>query len=97
MLTKNMGWLDRSVRVVAGTALLLTGIWWLGGAQGDPAGIGITAYAIVPIVTGATGYCPGYIPFGISTRRNRGATSALDAVEASARLAIPNSPFEMTP
>ena len=55
----NVGGIDRTVRIVLGLVLLglmatgNIGVWgWLG---------------IVPIATGATGWCPPYAIFGWST------------------------------
>jgi hypothetical protein len=54
----NMGSIDRIVRGVAGIGLIawaLTGgpVWaWIG---------------VVPLATAALGWCPAYVPFGIST------------------------------
>ena len=55
----NVGGIDRIVRIVAGQALIsLThtgniGVWgWLG---------------VVPLATGAIGWCPPYAIFGINT------------------------------
>ena len=56
----NVGGIDRVVRVVVGVALVgwaLTGgpVWaWIG---------------VVPILTAALGWCPLYLPFGLSTGR----------------------------
>ncbi len=69
MLKKNMGPLDRAVRFIAGLALMAVGLFLLGGLHGDWLGIAVTVVALVPIATAATGICPGYAPFGISTRR----------------------------
>lgn len=55
----NMGGTDRIVRGAAGIGLIawaLTGgpVWaWIG---------------VVPLLTAAIGWCPAYLPFGISTR-----------------------------
>ena len=54
----NMGSIDRIVRAVVGIALIawaLTSgpVWaWIG---------------VVPLATAALGWCPVYVPFGIST------------------------------
>ncbi len=57
-MTKNVGTVDRVVRIVAGLALIGWGVstqnWW--GAIG-----------IVPLFTAAIGWCPAYLPFGISS------------------------------
>ncbi|MGE5236327.1 MAG: DUF2892 domain-containing protein [Acidobacteriota bacterium] len=57
-MIRNIGSGDRIVRIVAGVAIIGLGIiyksWW--GLIG-----------IVPLVTAAIGWCPAYLPFGIST------------------------------
>ncbi len=55
----NVGGIDRVLRVVVGLALIgmtlagMIGVWgWIG---------------VVPLLTGIFGFCPAYMPFGIST------------------------------
>lgn len=55
----NEGTIDRVLRVIAGLALITlaatgtVGMWgWIG---------------IMPLLTGAIGYCPAYTLFGVST------------------------------
>ena len=59
-MSKNMGNLDRSVRAIAGLALIgwgvATGNWW--GAVG-----------VIPLLTAAVSWCPAYVPFGIRTTK----------------------------
>lgn len=69
MLQKNMGPLDRALRLILGLALIPTGLFLLGGWQGHWLGIAVTVLALLPIATAAAGICLGYVPFGISTRR----------------------------
>jgi hypothetical protein len=56
----NMGKTDRIIRTVLGAAVVIAGIyfqsWW--GAIG-----------LIPLGTAAIGWCPAYLPFGISTRK----------------------------
>ena len=54
----NMGSVDRIVRGVAGIALIA---WAL---RGGPVWAWI---GVVPLLTAAIGWCPAYVPFGIST------------------------------
>jgi hypothetical protein len=54
----NMGGADRIVRALIGVALIA---WAL---MGGPVWAWI---GVVPLVTAAIGWCPAYVPFGIST------------------------------
>lgn len=58
MMKRNMGSIDRAIRVVLGLLIIGAGVyygsWW--GAIG-----------IVLLVTAILAWCPGYLPFGIST------------------------------
>ncbi len=64
-MTSNVGGIDRILRIVAGLvliALVFVGpqtVWgWIG---------------IVPLATGIIGWCPAYVPFGLSScPRNAG-------------------------
>jgi hypothetical protein len=58
-MIQNVGQLDRSIRIVAGVALIAAtvlgyiGIWgWIG---------------VIPLATGLVRICPAYLPFGFST------------------------------
>ena len=57
-MQKNVGGIDRTLRIIAGLALIAWGVyaqnWW--GAIG-----------LVPLVTALIGWCPAYAPFGISS------------------------------
>lgn len=61
-MNRNVGSADRIARIVLGTAILVAGAvldsWW--GLVG-----------LVPLATGLIGWCPAYLPFGISTCRLR--------------------------
>jgi len=58
-MQKNVGTVDRIVRIIAGLALIGWGVyaqnWW--GAVGA-----------VPLFTALLSWCPAYLPFGISSR-----------------------------
>jgi Protein of unknown function (DUF2892) len=60
-MTKNVGTIDRSIRIIAGLALIgvaATGkIWGLVG--------------IVPLLTGIIGWCPPYKLLGINTAKSQ--------------------------
>ena len=62
-MTKNIGNIERVLRIVAGLVLIAlaatgtVGVWgWLG---------------LVPLATGLTGWCPPYSLLGINTCKNR--------------------------
>jgi hypothetical protein len=59
MMVKNVGAIDRVVRIVVGLSLIAAaqmheiGAWgWIG---------------VVPLATGLFRFCPAYLPFGIRT------------------------------
>jgi hypothetical protein len=57
-MTKNVGTVDKLIRIVAGLAMIGWGVyaqnWW--GAIG-----------LVPLVTGLLGWCPAYSLLGLKT------------------------------
>ena len=59
-MNKNVGGIDRIVRILLGLALVATGLytqsWW--GAVG-----------LVPLITGLVGWCPMYLPLKVSTAK----------------------------
>jgi len=61
-MKRNVGKADRSLRVILGLLIIAAGFyfqsWW--GAIG-----------IIPLGTALLGWCPVYLPFGISTCRTR--------------------------
>lgn len=71
MLRQNMGRLDRTVRFIAAVALIPIGLFALGGWQGSLSGILVEGLAVVLLLTSLTGFCPGYVPFGISTNAGK--------------------------
>jgi type IV secretory pathway TrbD component len=58
MMKHNVGGLDRTIRIIVGTVLVIIGAvflsWW-----------GIVG--LVVLSTGLLNWCPLYLPFGIST------------------------------
>jgi hypothetical protein len=64
-MTKNMGNLDRTLRLIA--VLAIGAVYMLGKLSGTGAIVlGVIAAAF--FVTSLIGTCPIYIPFGLSTR-----------------------------
>ncbi|MBT9610842.1 DUF2892 domain-containing protein [Aquabacterium sp.] len=62
-MKSNVGGIDRVVRIGAGLTLMAlaatgeVGMWgWLG---------------LVPLATGLSGWCPAYLPFGLSSCKTR--------------------------
>lgn len=66
---RNVGGLDRGIRLLLGLPLAAGGLFLAGGMGGEPIGILVTLAGLVSLVTGITGRCPLYVPFGISTAR----------------------------
>jgi len=65
-MTKNMGLVDRIVRIVFAVVVAL--LILLGQVTGIAAVI-LGIFAAVFLLTGAIAFCPLYLPFGISTRK----------------------------
>ncbi len=63
-MKKNMGTLDRLIRVLLAIVVL---ILYLAGAISGIAAIILGIFALIFIVTSAVGFCPLYAPFKIST------------------------------
>jgi hypothetical protein len=63
----NVGGMDRTLRIVAGLALL--SLFFV--LEGNARYWGLIG--IVPILTGTFRFCPAYLPFGISTCPTRNA------------------------
>jgi len=59
-MVKNVGLVDRTLRIVVGIVIIVAGVvfksWW--GVIG-----------LLLLITGLIRFCPGYVPFGISTDR----------------------------
>jgi hypothetical protein len=62
MFPPNEGDFDRGIRIFVGFALLLTGL-----VVGGNAGLIIAGLGLIPILTGAIGWCPFYSLFHIDT------------------------------
>ena len=65
-MTQNMGTADRIIRLAI--VILIAVLYYMGALSGTLATIlGIVAVAF--LVTSLIGWCPSYLPFGISTRK----------------------------
>jgi hypothetical protein len=61
-MKSNVGAVDRWARIILGLAIVAAGYYfksWFG------------LIGLVPLGTALVGWCPAYLPFGISTRRTR--------------------------
>ncbi len=67
MFRRNEGMIDRLVRVALAVVSLPTGLAWLGFWQGGIPAAVLAGFGTLMLVTGITGVCALYIPFGIST------------------------------
>ncbi|MEX2435262.1 MAG: DUF2892 domain-containing protein [Balneolaceae bacterium] len=65
-MKKNMGLLDKSVRVII--AIVVAVLYFTGQISGTVAAI-LGILAIVFILTSLVGTCPLYLPFGLSTKK----------------------------
>lgn len=68
MFKRNVGTLDRIVRVALGLVLLPAGLFLLGGLQGSMLGLVIAGLGGIGLFTGFTGFCLLYALLGINTR-----------------------------
>lgn len=79
MSRRNMGGLDRALRFAVSAALIVIGLLPLGAWHGEGIGLVVAGLALIPLVTSTTGFCPLYVPLGVSTlggakrRQHRGA------------------------
>jgi ACR3 family arsenite efflux pump ArsB len=67
-MQKNMGTIDRTMRILLAIAVAL--LWWSGQISGTLA-IVLGVFAGVFVLTSMVSFCPLYAPFGLSTcKRN---------------------------
>lgn len=62
---KNMGTTDRVIRVIV---VAVIGAAYLLGLIGGPLALVLGGVAVIFLLTSVFATCPGYMPFGISTR-----------------------------
>lgn len=60
-MKRNMGTVDRAIRALLGLGLLSLLVF----LEGNARWLGLIG--LVPLATAALGWCPAYLPFGIST------------------------------
>jgi len=67
-MTQNMGTADKIIRLAV--VVLIAVLYYMGVVSGTLATIlGVVAVAF--LVTSLIGWCPSYLPFGISTRKGK--------------------------
>ena len=64
-MKRNIGTIDRALRVLAGIALVVVGFAVLEGT----AGIVVGVIGLIPLGTGVIGWCPLYSLFNLRTRK----------------------------
>ena len=65
-MVQNMGSTDRAIRIIV--ALAIAVLYFTGKISGTPA-IVLGIIAIAFVITSFMGRCPGYLPFGFSSRK----------------------------
>jgi hypothetical protein len=63
-MTKNMGLVDRMIRVLAAVLVL---VLYLTHVISGPLAVVLGVIAVVFVITGFVGTCPAYLPFKLST------------------------------
>ena len=66
-MTKNMGTLDRTLRLLAA---VIIGALYVTDRIGGTLAFVLGAIAVIFFVTSFFGWCPLYVPLGLSTRRS---------------------------
>ena len=64
----NMGTIDRSIRIVV--AAVIAVLYFTGQITGTVALV-LGIVAVIFLVTSIAGWCPAYLPFGVSTRKGK--------------------------
>ncbi len=64
-MTKNMGTADRAIRIFIALAI---GVLYFTGTIGGTLAILLGIVAVAFVLTSLIGWCPTYLPFGLSTR-----------------------------
>lgn len=66
----NMGLIDRVLRLLVAAGIAY---FYFTGRIDGPLGTGLLVLAVIFALTSLVGTCPLYLPFGISTRKAKGA------------------------
>jgi hypothetical protein len=68
MFRRNVGGIDRVLRMALGPILIVAGLFLLAGAS--RIGLIVAVVGLLALLTGIARFCVLYIPFGISTARS---------------------------
>jgi amino acid transporter len=71
-MKKNMGTMDRLLRILAAVVI---GVLYLTGSIGGLAAIVLGVVALAFVVTSVVGFCPAYVPLRMSTRKQPSASA----------------------
>ena len=72
-MKKNMGTIDRLLRFVVGAALV---ILYLSNSVIGALGVVLLIVGAVFVLTSFVSWCPGYVPLGVSTKKDSDGPSA---------------------
>lgn len=67
MVCRNVGGVDRALRLFAGAVLLTTGVVLL--VSGNARGAIVTVVGALVLASGVLGFCPPYVLLGVSTAK----------------------------
>jgi Na+/H+ antiporter NhaB len=67
-MKKNMGRSDRSIRLIVAAVIA---VLLIAGVVKGTAAIVLAILAAIFVLTTFIGFCPAYVPFGISTKRSK--------------------------
>ncbi|HSG67499.1 MAG TPA: DUF2892 domain-containing protein [Bacteroidales bacterium] len=67
-MKKNMGNIDRAIRIIL--AIVIAALIYLGEISGTTA-IVLGIFAVIFLITSLVGFCPLYLPFGLSTCKKK--------------------------
>lgn len=65
-MTKNMGTFDRLLRAIVAAVII---VLYAGGQISGTVALVLGIVAAVFLLTSLVSWCPGYLPFGLSTRK----------------------------
>lgn len=64
-----MSLLERVIRVSAGLLMIIIGLYYFNGVNGDIIGVTICMFGLLPLTTGLISYCPLYSTGGLKSKK----------------------------